>query len=218
MSLGLTGISNVATNGSAAAKQLAGNFDTFLKLLTTQLQNQDPLSPMDSNEFTQQLVQFSSVEQQIDANQNLKQLIALSQSQSNNFAVGYLGRSIVMTNGQAALGADGATWTYGLDGPSAATALTVTDAKGKVVFSTTGNTAAGSHSFTWDGKDAGGNALPPGGYKLTVGAKAADGSKIETSVASKGTVGAIDMSSGTPQLVIGAMLVPLSDATLIGVN
>ncbi len=86
---------------SQAAQQLAGNFDTFLKLLTTQLQNQDPMSPMDSNEFTQQLVAFSSVEQQINTNDNLQSLIALSLSQQASAAVNYIGHSVVMTNGAA---------------------------------------------------------------------------------------------------------------------
>src|SRR5258707_239440 len=81
-------ISTAAAQG--AQKTLAGNFDTFLTLLTTQLQNQDPLNPMDSNQFTQQLVEFSQVEQQINTNDNLKSLISLGQSRSAADAVGYL--------------------------------------------------------------------------------------------------------------------------------
>src|SRR5215468_12531093 len=108
-----------ATAPSAAQQQLAGNFDTFLTLLTTQLQNQDPLSPMDSNEFTQQLVMFSQVEQQINTNDNLQSLIALNLSQNANSAVNYIGRSVVMTNGEGALQSNGdgtssVDWTYNL--------------------------------------------------------------------------------------------------------
>ncbi|HZZ11369.1 MAG TPA: flagellar hook capping FlgD N-terminal domain-containing protein, partial [Paraburkholderia sp.] len=79
---------------STASQQLAGNFDTFLTLLTTQLQNQDPLSPMDSTQFTQQLVAFSGVEQQINTNNNLQSLIALNQSQQAASAVSYIGHSV----------------------------------------------------------------------------------------------------------------------------
>ncbi len=82
---------------------MSGNFDTFLQLLTTQLQNQDPTSPMDTNQFTQQLVQFSQVEQQISTNDNLKSLIALGQSRSSADAVSYLGKTVTLTNGKAAL-------------------------------------------------------------------------------------------------------------------
>src|SRR5262252_7667572 len=88
-----------ASQATSAQKTLSGNFDTFLTLLTTQLKNQDPLSPMDSNQFTQQLVQFSQVEQQINSNKNLESLIALTKSQSATNAVSYLGKTLTMTDG-----------------------------------------------------------------------------------------------------------------------
>ena len=78
---------------------MSSNFDTFLTLLTTQLQNQDPLSPMDSNQFTQQLVQFSQVEQQINSNKNLESLISLTKNQTSVDAVSYLGKTLTLTDG-----------------------------------------------------------------------------------------------------------------------
>jgi flagellar basal-body rod modification protein FlgD len=205
-------------NQSLAANQLAGNFDTFLTLLTTQLQNQDPLSPMDSTEFTQQLVAFSSVEQQINTNDNLKSLIALSMSQQASAAVNYIGHSVVLTNGKGSLNGGTVDWTYNLSAPSSGTLLTVKDAAGRVVYSTSGGTAQGNNDFTWDGKDAGGNQLPDGEYTLTVSAVAADGSPITSTVASKAFVTAVDMSGTTPMLVLGAMEVPLSDVSLVGAS
>src|ERR1700742_2166252 len=98
-----TAASAAAAQNSASAQELSSNFNTFLTLLTTQLQNQDPLSPMDSNQFTQQLVMFSQVEQQINTNDNLQSLIALNLSQTANSAVNYIGRSVVMTNGEGSL-------------------------------------------------------------------------------------------------------------------
>src|ERR1051325_236388 len=97
--------SNSAAQGQAASaqKQLSSNFDTFLTLLTTQLQNQDPLQPMDSNQFTQQLVEFSQVEQQINSNQNLESLISLTKNQTSQSAVSYLGKTLTLTDGTAAL-------------------------------------------------------------------------------------------------------------------
>ena len=201
---------------SQASQQLAGNFDTFLKLLTTQLQNQDPMSPMDSNEFTQQLVAFSSVEQQINTNDNLQSLIALSLSQQASAAVNYIGHSVVMTSGKSALQSGACDWTYNLGAGASATTLTVKDASGKVVYSGSGETQAGNNDFAWDGKDANGNQLPDGQYTLSVTATAADGSAITSSIASKALVTAVDMSGTTPMLVLGAMEIPLSDVSLVG--
>jgi flagellar basal-body rod modification protein FlgD len=201
---------------SQASKQLAGNFDTFLKLLTTQLQNQDPMSPMDSNQFTQQLVAFSGVEQQINTNDNLQSLIALSLSQQASAAVNYIGHSVVMTSGKGALQSGAVDWTYNLSAASSATTLTVKDASGKVVYSTGGETAQGNNDFSWDGKDQNGNQLPDGQYTLSVTATAADGSAVSSTIASKALVTAVDMSGNTPMLVLGAMEIPLSDVSLVG--
>src|ERR1700758_1285072 len=85
-----TGTSTTGT-GTDAMSQLSGNFDTFLQLLTSQLKNQDPTSPMDSNQFTQQLVEYSQVEQQINTNTSLKTLINQGISQAGTFASAYLG-------------------------------------------------------------------------------------------------------------------------------
>ena len=95
-------------------KQLSGNFSTFLTLLTTQLKNQDPTSPMDSNTFTQQLVMYSQVEQQIDTNTNLKTLISQGTSNAAAITTGYLGKKVSITNGNASLTGGAATWTYNL--------------------------------------------------------------------------------------------------------
>ena len=204
-----------ASSSSSAQQQLAGNFNTFLQLLTTQLQNQDPLSPMDSNQFTQQLVEYSQVEQQINSNTKLDTLISLGQGQSNSYAMSYLGKNVVLSNGQGALTNGAADWTYGLNGASAATALTVTDSTGKVVYAGAGQTAAGTHDFAWNGQDNNGNQLPDGSYTLTASATASDGTPVSTSVASKGLVSGVDLSGTTPQLMIGTTEIPLSSATLI---
>src|ERR1700761_3521577 len=114
------------SNSDDAAAQLSGNFDTFLTLLTTQLQNQDPMNPMDSNQFTQELVQFSGVEQQINTNDNLKTLIGLQQGNAGTQAVSYLGKDITITNGSGALSGGEANWSYALDSGAVASKITVT--------------------------------------------------------------------------------------------
>lgn len=215
-------VANVAatTAASAAAqttatKQLAGNFDTFLKLLTTQLQNQDPMSPMDSNQFTQQLVQFSQVEQQINTNDSLKSLIALGKSRSATDAVGYLGKSVTITTGHGLLADGEGHWSYALGNASSATTLTVTDANGKVVYTQAGEQTAGQHNFDWNGTDNNGQQMPDGVYTLAVTATGADGSAVDTAVASKGIVDEVNLTGSQPYLMIGAMAVPLDEVAAV---
>jgi len=204
-----------ATNQPDAMKQLSGNFSTFLTLLTTQLKNQDPTSPMDSNQFTQQLVMYSQVEQQITSNDNLKTLIAQGTSNAATLAAGYLGKKVSVTTGNASLSGGAANWTYNLSGNAATTQLSVTNASGKTVFTTTGQTTAGNSSFAWNGKDNNGNQLPDGTYKLMVTAADSAGNEIKSSVASAGTVAQIDMTVSPPKLVVGSMEVDLSDIAAV---
>jgi len=196
-------------------KQLSGNFSTFLTLLTTQLKNQDPTSPMDSNAFTQQLVMYSQVEQQIGTNDNLKNLIAQGSSNAAAMTTGYLGKKVSVTNGQASLTNGSATWTYNLKATAATTQLSITNANGVTVYTGTGDTASGNNTFTWDGKDINGNQLPDGAYKLTVTAADSAGNTVTSSVASAGTVTQIDMTGPTPQLIVGNMEIGLGDIAAV---
>lgn len=209
-----TPTTNGAT-GSSDMAQLSGNFNTFLTLLTTQLKNQDPTSPMDSNAFTQQLVMYSQVEQQIQSNTNLKTLISQGTSNAATMTTGYLGKKVSITNGMASLADGAANWTYNLDGAAKATGLTVTNSSGKIVYTGTGETTTGNHAFAWNGKDNNGNELPDGAYKLTVTAADLAGNALTTSVASAGTVGQIDMTGATPQLVIGNVEVGIGDIAAV---
>src|SRR5258706_6753650 len=133
----------------SAQKQLSTNFNTFLTLLTTQLKNQDPLSPMDSNQFTQQLVQFSQVEQQINSNQNLESLISLTKARGTIDAVSYLGKKLTLTDGTAALMSGQPNWAYSLDNDAATSRVTVSAASGRVGDVGTRETTPGIHPFPW---------------------------------------------------------------------
>jgi len=207
---------STTTSGTSAARtSLTSNFQTFLTLLTTQLQNQDPTSPMDSNQFTQQLVQYSQVEQQLDTNSKLDSLISLSSNQSSSLAMSYLGKNVTLSDGSGSLSDGAATWAYSLDNTSAATSLTVKDAKGNVVYSTSGDTTAGTHAFKWDGKNAQGDLQNDGLYTLTVSATDTAGKKVTNSVASSAKVSGVDMSGTSPMLVIGNSEVALSSATMV---
>ena len=203
------------TDPSASMKQLSSNFSTFLTLLTTQLKNQDPTAPMDSNQFTQQLVMYSQVEQQIDTNSNLKTLISQGTSNAAAVTTGYLGKKVSITNGNAALMGGAANWTYNLATATANTQLTIADATGKNVYTGLGLNTSGNHAFAWDGKDNNGNQLPDGTYKLIVTATDSSGNNITSSVASAGTVNQIDMTGSTPKLIIGNMEVDLGDIAAV---
>jgi flagellar basal-body rod modification protein FlgD len=208
--------SAAASNSSdSATQQLTGNMNTFLQLLTTQLQNQDPMNPMDSDQFTQQLVEYSQVEQQINTNTNLQTLISLQQGGAASSAVSYLGKTVSVTNGNAALTDSAASWNYTLAAPSSETTLTVTNASGQTVYTGAGSTSAGSNTFDWDGQDNSGNQLPDGVYTLAVSAAASDGSAVQTSVSSTGVVSEVNLSGSTPELMIGSMAVPISQVATV---
>ncbi len=210
-----TGANANASTNSTAMQQLSGNMNTFLTLLTTQLQHQDPLSPMDSTQFTQQLVEYSQVEQQINTNTNLTSLISLQQAGAGASSVGYLGKNVTVTNCNAALTNGTATWNFTLPAGAATTTVTVTNASGQTVYSGPGATAAGSNTFTWNGQNNNGNQQADGTYTLAVSATDANGNALTPTVTSTGTVNEINMSGGSPQLMIGSMAVPLTAISLI---
>jgi flagellar basal-body rod modification protein FlgD len=211
-----TSTPNAATAGSNdPLGKLSGNFSTFLTLLTSQLKNQDPTSPMDANQFTQQLVMYSQVEQQIQGNTHLKTLIAQGQSSAAAMATDYLGKRVSITNGQASLSNGAANWTYNLSGEAQSANLTVTNESGKVVYTGPAEKKAGNHAFAWDGKDNNGNELADGAYKLTVIANDAAGAAVTTAVATAGTVNQIDMTGSPPKLIVGNMQIGLGDIAAI---
>jgi flagellar basal-body rod modification protein FlgD len=173
---------------------------------------------MDSNTFTQQLVEYSQVEQQIDTNDKLDSLISLGSSQSTNLAMSYLGKNVVLSDGTGQLANSSASWTYGLANAANATTLTVKDSSGNVVYSKTADASgdtAGTHDFTWDGTKTNGETASDGLYTLVVSSTATDGTSIKASIASKATVSGVDLSGSTPQLVIGSSEVALSSATMV---
>ncbi|HEX4117607.1 MAG TPA: flagellar hook assembly protein FlgD [Rhizomicrobium sp.] len=207
---GTTGTGAASSSSSSSSmSQLSSNFDTFLQLLTTQLQHQDPLDPMDTSQFTQQLVEYSQVEQQIDTNSNLQSLISQGTSQSAAYATGYLGKTVTVSGGEGSLTNGEAQWTYNLGADATSTTLQVTDANGNVVYSGSGQTTKGDNSFNWNGEDNAGNALPDGSYTLAVKASAG-GQTVTTSVTSVGTVSEVNLINGVPELLIGSMEVPLT--------
>src|SRR6201986_2713294 len=146
--------STASAANSSATQQIAGNFDTFLQLLTTQLQNQNPLDPLDTNQFTEQLVEFASVEQQINENTNLQTLISMQQTNEATSALQLVGSTVTVGGNAAALdNADNsaATWSLTTTTPATAT-VTVTSSAGTTAYSGTMSLNAGTQTFTWNGQ------------------------------------------------------------------
>jgi flagellar basal-body rod modification protein FlgD len=181
---------------------LAGNFDTFLTILTTQLKNQNPLDPMDSNQFTQQLVQFAGVEQQINMNAQLTSLVELQKANQTTSAMGFLGATATVDGSSTKLASGKATWTFGVDKPSNGT-ITIKDATGQTAYSGTFPLNAGTQSFAWDGRGNNGSKWPDGAYTLSITAKDASGQSVAVSTTVNGTVDAVDLTQNPPTLTIG---------------
>jgi len=170
---------SVATN-VANKSTISGNFETFLQLLTTQLKNQNPLDPLDTNQFTQQLVQFAQVEQQINMNASLNTLIALQKANQATAALGFLGATVVVNGDTTRLSGGQASWSYAVDKPASAT-INVTNATGQVVYTETRTLSPGAQTFTWNGRGTTGQIQPDGDYTIAITAKDASGQSAAVS-------------------------------------
>lgn len=166
---GLTGYVSSGMNSTAAdSKKLSADMNTFLMLLTTQLKHQDPLDPMDTAEFTNQLVQYSAVEQSIQTNEKLDTLLSLNIANLGAQAVSYIGKTAQVLGDVMPLENGKAKATYTLDKDVTSAAITVKDMTGKIVYSGAAEKTAGTHEFTWDGKDSNGVQLEDGAYQIVV--------------------------------------------------
>jgi flagellar basal-body rod modification protein FlgD len=188
--------------GVAGSSTLAGNFDTFLRLLTTQLQNQNPLDPLDTNQFTQQLVQFASVEQQVNMNSNLTTLIAMQKTAQTTSALGFLGTTVTVDGNTANLASGHASWSFNAPKPSTAT-ITITAATGQTAYSSAFPLSAGTQNFMWDGRGNDGTPWPDGAYTMTITAQDASGQSVAISTEVQGTVDGIDVTQNPPVLTVG---------------
>jgi len=188
---------------STSGATLAGNFQTFLQMLTTQLQNQNPLDPLDTNQFTQQLVQFASVEQQLKTNDQLSSLVALQQSTQATQALTFVGKTAVVDGSTTALTNSSATWV--LDVPSSGTMnVNITNSNGQTVFSGSYPVSAGKDQpFNWNGQGSDGSQLPAGKYTMTATMPDSSGNAVGVSTQIQGAVDSVDLTQSPPLLSIG---------------
>ncbi len=193
-------------DSSTALKGLGNDLDTFLKMLTTQLKNQDPTNPLDTHQMTSQLVQFANVEQQIAQNKNLEDLVKLQNQNSEYGAVNYIGHEVQAKIDTADVSVNGASWGYLLDFPANSVDLHVVNSDGTRVFSDEGNTGAGvRHEFNWDAIDNNGTAVEPGRYKLLVIARDEQGNIMngKPTIDSVGLVTGVRSNKTGPSLIVG---------------
>ena len=182
---------------------IAGNFTTFLQLLTTQLKNQNPLDPLDTNQFTAQLVQFAGVEQQLRQNDQLATLISLQKTAQSTQALGYVGYTVAVDGSKAPYdGTNSAAWT--LDAPNDTTAsITITNAAGQTVFSGNYPIQKGKANFTWDGKGNDGTQYPAGYYTINASGKDSSGNNVGIPSEVQGVVDSVDLTASPPLLSVG---------------
>ena len=209
-----------AATGSASATQKATQglnqtFDSFLKLLTTQLSNQDPLSPLDPTQFTTQLAQFSEVEQAINTNTKLQSLIDAQSSGQMASSVSYLGKIIDAPGDKSALSQGSAHWSYNVASNAKEVAVAIVNSQGQVVRLLSGPTAQGVHQVVWDGTDDAGNTLPDGIYQLQVAARDQSGNPISVTTNSQTPVTGVSLQGGQVMLETASGPVALTNVASV---
>lgn len=215
-----------STTSSAAANSsinnglasIANNYQTFLSLLTTQLANQDPTSPMDTSQFTSQLTQMTGVEQQLLSNQLLQQLVNQSGGGNLESAIGMIGQNVTINGDSANLTNGTATWTFSLPSAPSSMTVSVVNANNDIIWTGPVNASgSGAQTFTWNGQDMSGNQQANGGtYTLKITATDANGNPITANTTLQGTATAVQTVNGQTMVTVGGAQVPLS--SIIGVS
>ncbi|HUD91819.1 flagellar hook assembly protein FlgD [Sphingobium sp.] len=209
---------NTTTTSSTATSQLAGlttDYTMFLKLLTTQMQNQDPLDPLDTSEYTQQLVQYSQVEQAIQQSASLQDIVSQLNAQQMSQASSFIGKEARFDSAVAGLGADPATWTYYVDGTPGSITATIADSSGKVVNTVTLDPDVQGR-FEWDGMKSDGSKAADGAYTLSLTAATAGGDKLDATINSVAKVTDVVSSGADIMLGVNGIRMPLYG--LVGVS
>jgi len=195
-------VGSVSTASSSGSSGTGLDYNTFLKLLTAQLKNQDPTSPMDPSQFMNQLAQLSTVEQAMKTNDTMGQVLSELKSTGSRMDMAYIGRKVEAASDSISLVGGSAKAAYTVDGSPASIKIEVTDATGNVVRSTTPAPKTGRSEFTWDGRRSDGTTAADGLYTIKVTAKAADGSTLKTATVVSDTVKEIRTVDGASKLIL----------------
>ena len=201
-------IDPTSSSGTAKAK-LDQDLNQFLNLLVTQLKNQDPLDPMDANEFTSQLVQFASVEQQIYQNANLEKLLNVQQTSQVANMVDFIGTTIEAAGSSFYLENGAAEFTYQFETMPNSATINIINSSGLTVFSTDADLETGQQSFEWNGLDKHGNTMPDGSYAAIVSAMDHDGNLMNVTQTVFGRVTGAGAEGGVVSLYMNDVITGL---------
>ncbi|NEW96605.1 flagellar hook capping FlgD N-terminal domain-containing protein [Rhodopseudomonas sp. BR0G17] len=192
-----------AKSKTSSTPGIADNFQTFLTLLTTQLKNQNPTDPLDTNQFTQQLVQFAGIEQQLKTNDSLSSLVQLQTTAQATQAMSLVGANAIVDGSKVQMSEGKAIWSLSTDKPVSAQVSIQSDT-GQTVYSGKFTINAGKdQAFKWDGRGNDGTQWPDGNYKLSIVATDASGKTATVSTQIQGTIDSVDLTQTPPKLSIG---------------
>lgn len=203
-------VQNTLTAAAASKSSTGADFNMFLRLLTTQMQNQDPLDPIKSSEYTSQLAQYSQIEQTVQQGSTLKEILARLSTQDLTQASGMIGREVVFDSAVSGLGNAPATWGFAAARPAASIIATISDANGKLVDTRTITPGAATGNFAWNGALATGGTAPAGAYTLTLAAKDASGNAVPIKITSVGIVDDVSQTGGALALGVNGIALPLA--------
>jgi flagellar basal-body rod modification protein FlgD len=213
--MSIVGLEPISVNDSTFSSQDVNTLgkDDFLNLLITQLQNQDPLSPMDSTEFSAQLAQFSSLEQLSNVNGNLESLLLYQASLNNSQTVGLIGKNI-KASGDSFLMTEGIPDEihFELAGDASDVYINIYDANDNFVATQQeGSLKAGAHNASWDGTDTEGNKLPDGVYHFEIMAVDVNNEMVDATTFTMGKVSGVTYKNGSSYLLSGEQMIPLGN-------
>lgn len=200
-----------SSSSSSSSTSSTLSTDDFLQLLVTQLENQNPLDPEDTTDFMNQLVSYASYSQQESTNASMSEMASSMNSLLASNGIGYIGQTIEAKGDTTTLQDGQAEWGYSLTSGASNVSISVQDQDGNTVYTTSGDTSSGSHTFSWDGTESDGGTAPDGDYTISVSATNSDGTSVLDYTSVIGKVAGVDSTSGTPQLTIGDTTVDLTN-------
>jgi flagellar basal-body rod modification protein FlgD len=206
--------SSASSANALASQQIAGNFQSFLQLLTTQLQNQNPLDPLDTNQFTQQLVEFAGVQEQLNTNDSLSTLVTLQQTTEATQALGFVGKTAIVNGSTAQVTNSSGTWELNVPA-NANVNITITNSTGQTVYSGVVPMNSGVQPFTWNGMGTDGTQMPDGQYSLTASYSNGSGSTVGIPTQIAGVISGVNLSQSPPLLIINGQSYTVSQVQTI---